>query len=162
MRVGLISDTHGLLRSEALEALEGADLVLHAGDVGATEVLDQLGILGQVLAVRGNVDRAVALSRLPARRILCLEGWRVLLVHDRSAVSAAEASAVDVVVSGHSHKPVVIPGEPLWVNPGSAGPRRFRLPVSVGWLDLSGPAPRAMLQTLAVPGSRTRVRTGFP
>ncbi len=160
MRVGLISDTHGLVRPEALRALSTADLILHAGDVGKRVVLDQLMQVAPVEGVRGNVDRSLDLADLPARRLLCLAGWRVLLVHDRREVTPQEAAEVDVVVCGHSHRPYVLPGSPLWVNPGSSGPRRFSLPVSVGWLDLSGDMPCALLQSLCVPPPARRVRQG--
>ena len=161
MRVGLISDTHGLVRPEALFALEGADLILHAGDVGKKAVLEQLRKVAPVEAVRGNVDRTQPLAALPERRQLQLAGWRVLLVHDRRQVAPEEALGVDVVVYGHSHKPLVTPGTPLWANPGSAGPRRFSLPVSVGWLELSGSVPRALLQPLCLSGVDTkRVKPG--
>lgn len=162
MRVGLISDTHGLLRPEACSALRGADLILHAGDVGKADVLVGLASEAEVLAVRGNVDRSPDLAALPARRLVHLAGWTVLLVHDGTEVTPAAAAACDVVVCGHSHRPAVSPGRPLWVNPGSAGPRRFRLPVSVGWLMLSGPVPSASLRTLSVPPSRSRLRPGRP
>lgn len=148
MRVGLIADTHGLLRSEAVTALAGSDCILHAGDVGKPEIVDALKRIAPVHAVRGNVDHGGTTGELPERLDLELAGWRVLIVHERSAAGAAPDA--DVVVFGHSHQPLVARmGDILWVNPGSAGPRRFRLPVSVGWLDLTGEEPQAFLETLA-------------
>lgn len=155
MRVGLLSDTHGLVRPEALAELAGASLILHAGDVGSARVLRALEPLAEVVAVRGNVDRDGEVAQLPERRLLTLAGWRILLVHRRQDVGETQA---DVVVFGHSHKPLVERDGPLWVNPGSAGPRRFSLPVGVGWLDLRGEQPVASLVTLAVPPPRKRVR----
>ncbi len=155
MRVGLIADTHGLLRPEAVTALAGSDCILHAGDIGKAEVIDGLSRVAPVHAVRGNVDLGETVSELPERLELELAGWRILVVHERSAAGAT--ADVDVVIFGHSHQPLVeCQGNTLWVNPGSAGPRRFRLPVSVGWLELAGRRPRAFLKTLTVMPSRRR------
>ena len=135
MRIGLIADTHGLLRPEAVSLMAGADAILHAGDVGRDHVLDGLGALAPVHAVRGNVDRAGAVRDLPDRLELELLGVTIVVIHERPAPS--EVPDADVVVFGHSHQPIVEEsGGRLWINPGSAGPRRFRLPVSVGWLNL--------------------------
>jgi putative phosphoesterase len=155
MRVGLIADTHGLLRAEAVNALAGSDCILHAGDVGKPEIIEGLTRIAPVHAVRGNVDRAGTVSELPERLELDLAGWRILIVHERPA--AGRAPGADVVVFGHSHLPLVERArDKLWVNPGSAGPRRFRLPVSVGRLELAGRRPEARLETLAVSPSRRR------
>jgi hypothetical protein len=134
--VGLISDTHGLVRPEALAALRGVDRIVHAGDVGAPEVLAALRRIAPVTAVRGNNDRGAWAERLPERATLTAGGRKILVVHDRSVVrEIAGARRVDAVVSGHSHKPGVERRDGvLWVNPGSAGPRRFSLPVAVARL----------------------------
>jgi putative phosphoesterase len=155
MRVGLISDTHGLLRPEALAALRGCDLLLHAGDVGDPAVLTALAQVAPLHAVRGNVDRWPGAEALPDHLDLELGAVRVHLLHDHATLPPN--TAADVVVCGHSHRPGVerIDGR-LVVNPGSAGPRRFSLPVSVGFLDLSGGTPHARCQRLEVPPARVR------
>jgi putative phosphoesterase len=140
LTVGVISDTHGLVRPEAVEALRGSDVILHAGDVGGNHVLSELGELAPVIAVRGNVDGGWA-RLLPERRLLDLGGVSVLILHDRALVgpdpflSEGEAASGRIVVFGHSHQPLAEKRKGvLWFNPGSAGPRRFDLPVSVGRL----------------------------
>ncbi len=136
--IGLISDTHGLVRPEALRALAGVAQIVHAGDVGSQEVLDALGRLAPVVAVRGNNDRGPFAERLPERAVLERPGLRLLVVHDGHEVAREPAlDAFDVIVTGHSHRPRVEDrAGVLHVNPGSAGPRRFRLPVSVARLAL--------------------------
>lgn len=150
MKVGLISDTHGLLRPQALEALAGADLILHAGDVGAEGVLEALAHVAPVRAVRGNVDRGDWAARLPETEVVEAGGTLIYLLHDLNALDLEPAAAgVGVVLSGHSHQPAVFErAGVLYVNPGSAGPRRFRLPVSVGWLHLGEGGPRAEIVEL--------------
>jgi putative phosphoesterase len=140
LTVGVVSDTHGLVRPEAIEALRGSDVILHAGDIGGSHVLSELGELAPVIAVRGNVDRGWA-RLLPERRRLDLGGLSVLILHDRALVGPdpfqpeAEAASGRIVVFGHSHQPLAERRKGvLWFNPGSAGPRRFHLPVSVGRL----------------------------
>ena len=135
LTVGVVSDTHGLLRPEAVEALRGSDVILHAGDVGGTHVLQELAELAPVIAVRGNVDGGWA-HLLPERRRLELGEVPVLLLHDRALLGVDPAAeGLRVVVFGHSHQPLADRRcGVLWFNPGSAGPRRFRLPVSVGRL----------------------------
>lgn len=143
MLIGVISDTHGLLRPEALQALAGVDLILHSGDVGAAQILPQLEGIAPVHAVRGNVDTGPWADSLPLHRDLTLAGVRVHLVHIREEARADDA---DVVIFGHSHQPVVETlGDTLWFNPGSAGPRRFRLPISLGLLRIEGGRARAEL-----------------
>jgi uncharacterized protein len=142
MRIGLISDTHGLLRPEALAALAGAEAILHAGDVGRASVLEGLAAIAPVHAIRGNIDRDGPIAELPDERILDLAGHRIQIVHDGKHATVAEG--VRVLVCGHSHKPLVETRDGvLWVNPGSAGPRRFTLPVCVGWLVLTDGSPIA-------------------
>lgn len=139
-RIGIISDTHGLMRPEALRALAGVDHILHAGDVGAPEVLERLRELAPVSAVRGNVDRGVWAQALPETDLVEAAGRTFYLVHDVDDLDVDPAAAgVCAVVSGHSHRPAVLRRRGvLYVNPGSAGPRRFRLPVTVGLIDVSG------------------------
>ena len=134
--VGLISDTHALVRPEALAALAGVSCIVHAGDVGAPAVLEALGRLAPVTAVRGNNDRGAWAARLPETAEVVVGGRRLLVVHERTHVAARTPDAgVEVVVSGHSHRPAVERRDGvLFVNPGSAGPRRFALPVTVARL----------------------------
>lgn len=149
-RIGLISDTHGLVRPEALAALQGCQQVLHGGDIGGPEVLAALAAVAPVLAVRGNNDFGALARDLPETLDLAIDGVRIHIVHDLPAGrAAAEGSGARVVVSGHSHRPQVHErAGVLYVNPGSAGPRRFRLPVTLAVLELGGGAPRAMLVPL--------------
>lgn len=156
MRIGLIADTHGLVRPEALAELAGAELILHAGDIGKTAVLDALAQLAPVEAIAGNVDRGWC--ELPECRVLEIADHQVVLVHDRSSLDGPPPPG-SIVVCGHSHRPAIERvGGVLWVNPGSAGPRRFSLPVGVGWLELGAGAPTARLVTLDVPPPRRRAR----
>jgi uncharacterized protein len=137
-RIGLVSDTHGLVRPEALAALRGCNLVLHAGDVGSSEVLQEFGQLAPVVAVRGNTDRGAWADGLPeAEEVQVGTTWLHLLHQlDRLSIDPS-AAGFDVVVHGHSHKPSVeTRNGVLYVNPGSAGPRRFNLPVSVARLEI--------------------------
>lgn len=142
LRIGLVSDTHGLLRPEALDWLRGCDHILHAGDIGDPAILDALRTLAPLDAVRGNNDRGDWAAALPETLTLALDGVRLHLLHDLAELAIDPAAAgVQVVVSGHSHKPLVQQrGGVLVINPGSAGPRRFKLPVSAGELriDASG------------------------
>ena len=132
--VGIISDTHGLLREEALAALAGVDLILHGGDIGPPEIIERLSEIAPVHAVLGNVDKG---DWLPTMRTIDIESVRVLLLHDISSFRSTDG--VRVVVFGHSHKPLVEErGGVLLVNPGSAGPRRFKLPVTVARMRVDG------------------------
>jgi uncharacterized protein len=132
---GLISDTHGLLRDEAVDALAGSDLIIHAGDVGRPEILDRLREIAPVVAVRGNVDHGAWAEALPETARANAGGVRVYVLHDLKQLGGA--SGFDVAISGHSHKAREEWREGvLYVNPGSAGPRRFRLPITVAKLDL--------------------------
>jgi hypothetical protein len=134
----LISDTHGLLRPEAVRALEGADLIIHAGDVGAPEILDVLRAVAPVVAVRGNVDTGAWASALPATAVAEANGTLIYVLHDLNELDLDPAAAgFGVVVSGHSHTPASSERSGvLFVNPGSAGRRRFKLPVTVARVDL--------------------------
>ena len=136
--VGIISDTHGLLRPEALHALQGSDLIIHAGDVGRPEILDALRTLAPVVAVRGNIDRDEWAAPLPLVASVSAGSAVIYVLHDVHQLDLdPAASGFQVVVSGHSHKPSRTERNGvLYLNPGSAGPRRFKLPVTVARLDL--------------------------
>jgi putative phosphoesterase len=136
--IGLISDTHGLLRPQALHALEGSDLIIHAGDVGNPEILDALKTIAPVYAVRGNVDTEPWALALPANEIVETLSATIYVLHDAHALDLDPAAAgFHIIVSGHSHKPTRTEhGGVLFLNPGSAGPRRFDLPVTVALLHV--------------------------
>jgi putative phosphoesterase len=140
--VGLISDTHGLLREEALRALEGSDLIIHAGDVGKPEILETLSAIAPVVAVKGNIDQGPWAGTWPATAEAEAGQTRMYVVHDVQDLDLDPAAAgYQVVVSGHSHKPGCTQrAGVLYINPGSAGPRRFKLPATIARLDL-GPTP---------------------
>ena len=140
MLVGLISDTHGLLRPEALAALAGADLIVHAGDVGTDAILPALRRVAPAFAVRGNVDAGDWADELPLRLDVDAGGMRLHVVHRIADLEADAAGAgLAAVVFGHSHKPSLEWRDGvLYCNPGSAGPRRFKLPISVARLEVSG------------------------
>lgn len=134
--IGLISDTHGLLRPEALDALRGCGRIVHAGDICDPSVLQALAELAPVIAVRGNNDRGDWAAALPASTTLQVGTVRIQVIHDLAELGTPSAG---VVVSGHSHKPSVVRRDGcLYVNPGSAGPRRFKLPISLGRLRIDG------------------------
>jgi uncharacterized protein len=139
VRIGLISDTHGLLRPEALAFLAGCDHLVHAGDIGGPEILEGLAAIAPLSVVRGNNDHAPWAAAIPASLTLALGGVRLHAVHDIAELGLVPAEAgVQVVVSGHSHKPSLAErAGVLYINPGSAGPRRFTLPISVGELRIA-------------------------
>jgi len=139
--VGLISDTHGLLRQEALTALKGSDLIIHAGDVGKPGIIGELRALAPVVEVRGNVDKEDWASHLPRTAVVEARSALIYVLHDIQQLDRDPAAAeFDIVVSGHSHKPSHIERSGVtYLNPGSAGPRRFQLPITVARLDLRGP-----------------------
>jgi putative phosphoesterase len=139
-RVGLISDTHGLLRPAAIDFLRGCQRIVHAGDIGGPAILDALSAVAPVTAVRGNNDRDGAVGELPETATVELGAVRLHVLHDlRELAIDPRAEGVHVVVSGHSHKPLVEQREGvLYVNPGSAGRRRFKLPIAVGELVIDG------------------------
>lgn len=141
--VGVISDTHGLLRPEAMAALEGCDLVIHAGDVGDPAILDRLRSIAPVRAVRGNVDRRPPLSALPATEWVEMGGTTFYVLHILEELDLDPAAVgVDVVVYGHSHRPALERRDGVvWLNPGSAGPRRFDLPVTLARVVLDPGTP---------------------
>jgi len=137
-KVGVISDTHGLIRPEALERLRGSDLIVHCGDIGAPVVLDALGAIAPVRAVRGNNDRGPWASTLPVDEVIEVGIHTLYVIHDLAQLSLEPAAAgFAAVLSGHSHRPCVEKRKGvLFINPGSAGPRRFSLPVAVAQLVL--------------------------
>ena len=150
--VGLISDTHGVLRPEAVDALGGVTAIVHAGDVGDPGILDRLGRIAPVTAVRGNVDRGDLARRLPATAVATVDGVSIYVLHILDELDLDPGTAgVHVVVSGHTHEPLIHTRRGvLYVNPGSAGPRRFRLPVTVALLTVGEGAPRAEIVPLQV------------
>lgn len=152
MRVGLISDTHGLLRPAAVEALQGSDLILHAGDIGKPEVLEELQAIAPVIAVRGNNDNGDWAEAIPERKTIQVGGVGIHLLHILKQLSlASETVDIGVVISGHSHQPLIEQrAGMLFINPGSAGPRRFKLPVSVAHLYIEDATVRAEIVELAV------------
>ncbi|WP_128253734.1 metallophosphoesterase family protein [Falsirhodobacter deserti] len=151
-RVGVISDTHGLLRPEALEALGGVRHILHAGDIGDLDHLDALARIAPVTGIRGNIDRGHWAEVLPDTVSLTVGSLRIHMIHDRKALQAdAQAEGWDVVISGHSHRPSIEETDSiLWLNPGAAGPRRFRLPITLAFLWEEAGRPRAMIHPLPV------------
>jgi putative phosphoesterase len=151
VRIGLISDTHGLLRPEAVRALAGVAQIIHAGDVGGSEVLAGLRAIAPIHAVRGNNDRDAWADSLPLRLSLDIAGINIHVLHDLSELHPAQgAGGYRVVVAGHSHKPSVVERDGvLYVNPGSAGPRRFKLPVSIGYLTIAAGVASARIRTLS-------------
>ncbi len=148
--VGLIADTHGLLRPEALEALRDTHLIIHAGDAGRAEILEALRGLAPVRAVQGNVDRGAWAEELPKDELVEVGEIRIYVYHGHEELDLdPKAAGCGVVVSGHSHKPGITEKQGiLYLNPGSAGPRRFKLPVTLMRLYLSGKAVRPELMHL--------------
>jgi uncharacterized protein len=149
LRIGLISDTHGLLRPEALAFLAGADHIIHGGDIGGPEILDRLRELAPLTVVRGNNDTAAWARALPETVLLHFEGVAVQVIHDLKALRPDGAGRPRVVVSGHSHKPTQAERDGiLYINPGSAGRRRFSLPIAVAELLVDGARVQARIATL--------------
>ena len=138
--IGVISDTHGLLRPEAVAALRGVEMILHAGDIGKPEILDELSKIAPVTAVCGNNDTGDWARDIPDRQRLKIGGVSIYMLHDLKELnSPGEAIDAGVVISGHSHKPSMEERDGvLYLNPGSAGPRRFKLPVTVALLNIEG------------------------
>ncbi len=153
--VGLISDTHGLLRPEAVALLRGSDFIIHAGDVGDPRILDELAALAPVTAVRGNIDRGAWAEALPETAVLAVGEALIYVIHKIDALDLDPAAAgFRAVVFGHSHQPGCrIRDGVLHVNPGSAGPRRFSLPISLGRLSVAGTTLTASLETLEPSGA---------
>jgi hypothetical protein len=142
--VGVISDTHGLLRPQAVKALAGSELIIHAGDVGNPDIIPSLEALCPVIAVRGNIDKGDWANALPRCAVAEVLSKAIYVIHDVSELDLDPAEAgISVVVSGHSHRPAsTVRGGVLYLNPGSAGPRRFQLPVTVARLELDHSRPQ--------------------
>jgi putative phosphoesterase len=151
-RVGLISDTHGLVRLQALDALNGVDLIIHAGDIGAPEVIDALKRIAPVVAIKGNNDREGWAKSLPDMKLVKTTDVKLFIIHNVKELNFDPAArGIQVVISGHSHKPSVGNRDGvLYVNPGSAGPRRFKLPIAVGKLQVEGMQVRAEIIELEI------------
>ena len=152
MLIGIISDTHGLLRPEAVLALRGSDLIIHAGDVGNPEILDELRLIAPTFAVRGNVDTARWANALPATEVVEAAGLQLYVLHDLATLDLDPKSAgFAAVISGHSHKPSAdMRHGVLYLNPGSAGPRRFKLPICLARLRVTGSELRHELVELQI------------
>jgi len=152
IRIGLISDTHNLLRPEARVALKGVDRIIHAGDICDAAVLRELEAIAPVTAVRGNNDRGAWAQALQERERIEIGGVAIYVVHDLHDIDIVpESSGVKVVITGHSHRPLMkMENGVLYINPGSAGPRRFKLPISIGFLEIAGGRAKGRLQTLEV------------
>jgi putative phosphoesterase len=152
MRVGVISDTHGLLRPEVVPALQGVEHILHAGDVGDISILDRLRQIAPVTAIRGNIDSSGACAALPATEAVVLADCLVYMVHALADLDLHPGAAgVGVVVYGHSHKAVVeTRNGVLYLNPGSAGPRRFHLPVTLAVMNISAGSASAEILPLGI------------
>jgi uncharacterized protein len=147
MLIGVISDTHALLRPEAVDALRGAELIIHAGDIGSEEVIAGLKALAPVTAVRGNCDGGHWADSYPEMQKVTAEGAPIIVIHDLVQLLArGPVKGARVVISGHSHKPLIRENDGiLYINPGSAGRRRFKLPVTVALLKVDGTAVSAKI-----------------
>jgi len=156
--LGVISDTHGLVRPEALAALAGVERIVHAGDIGSPDVLSRLGRVAPVVAVRGNNDRDAWAASIPETEVVEIGGVSLYVLHDLHELDLdPRAAGFAAVIAGHSHQPRMDERDGvLYLNPGSAGPRRFKLPISLARLTVTGPRVRAELVTLEIP----RLRAG--
>ena len=154
MKIGVISDTHGLLRPEALEFLRGSEHIIHAGDIGSPEIVPALEKIAPVTAIRGNVDTQPWARRFAETEVVELEGFHIYVIHDVNALDLKPAAAgFAAVISGHSHKPGQATRDGvLYFNPGSAGPRRFSLPVSAGRLEIGREGIKGSLHRLDIRG----------
>lgn len=138
--IGIISDTHGLLRPEVFAALQGADLIIHAGDIGDLQIIDKLEVISPVVAVRGNMDNELRSHNLKKTEVVDLGGHVFYVLHDVSRLDIEPSSAhISTVIHGHTHRPVIHKHDGvLYINPGSAGPRRPKLPVTVAVINMKG------------------------
>jgi uncharacterized protein len=152
--IGIISDTHGLLRPEALTPFMGAERIVHAGDIGSPNVIEKLETVAPVIAIRGNNDKAPWADNRPDTLLFEVRGHTIHVLHDLNQIDLSpKAAGVAVVISGHSHKPGIEEHEGvLFINPGSAGPRRFRLPIAVAKLYVADDSVRAEIIELKLPG----------
>lgn len=148
--IGIISDTHKLLRPEAIDSLQGVDLILHAGDIGAEEIIDQLGEIAPVKAIRGNIDKGDWASRFPINEVVAVSGNLIYILHNLADLDLEPAATgFAVVVSGHSHVPKISGRDGvLFINPGSAGPRRFKLPIALAKLTVDEFGLHAIIEEL--------------
>ncbi len=150
MIIGVISDTHGLLRPEAEERLAGVDHIVHAGDIGSPEIVPQLRAIAPTTAIRGNVDKQAWAQSFPPREVVVLADRTIYVIHDLGELNLDPvATGLDIVISGHSHRPRVdtIDGV-LYLNPGSAGPRRFGLPITLATIEMTVDAMRPEIHEL--------------
>ena len=166
--IGIISDTHGLVRPEIAEAFSGVDLILHAGDIGTTEVIEELRSIAPIMAVRGNNDKGTWANAIPETEVVQIGSVRIYMLHDLKGIDLNPAArGFQVVISGHSHRPSIETRDAvLFLNPGSAGPRRFKLPISVARLTVDGSAVNGEIIDLSQAwGNRPSVkrpRSGVP
>jgi putative phosphoesterase len=148
-RIGIISDTHGLLRPEAERGLTGVDHIIHAGDIGRPEIVEALRRIAPVTAIRGNVDGGEWAREYPDTKLLRLAGKSIYILHDLKTLQADPGAGVDVIISGHSHVPKIdTVGGVLYLNPGSAGRRRFKLPITLATLEVLPEAMRPAIHHL--------------
>jgi uncharacterized protein len=160
IRIGVISDTHGLLRPEAITFLQGSDQIIHGGDIGPEAILQRLARLAPVIAVRGNNDTEAWAQALPESRLVQVAAVRLYVIHDLAGIDMEpQAAGIAAVISGHSHRPSIHERDGiLYVNPGSAGPRRFKLPIAVAELLIEGSSVTARIVELPVAGGAGRAR----
>ena len=151
IQIGVISDTHGLLRPEAVAALRGSERIIHAGDVGSPEILTALAGIAPLTAIRGNIDKSAWARKLPATEVVEVGRTSIYVIHDLGQLDLKpEAAGFKVVIYGHSHVPKVETRDGvLYFNPGSAGPRRFKLPITLGRLHIEGRDVRAGIVTIS-------------
>src|SRR4029453_2286964 len=150
-RIGIISDTHGLLRPEAERALTGVNHIIHAGDIGRPEIIDALRRIAPVSAIRGNVDSGEWACQYPDTKLGRLAGKPIYVLHDLKTLQVDPGAGIDVIVSGHSHVPKIdTVGGVLYLNPGSAGPRRFKLPTTVATAEVTPEGMRPEIHDLGV------------
>jgi putative phosphoesterase len=156
--VGVISDTHGVIRPQAIDALRGCDLLIHAGDIGDPDVLERLRALAPLTVVRGNIDNDAWATRIPPTEVVEVDGRHFYVLHDLAQLDLDPVAAgFAVVVSGHSHRPATERRQGvLYLNPGSAGPRRFRLPVTVALVRVTRDEVRPEIVDLHVASLRSR------
>lgn len=148
-RIGIISDTHGLLRPEEERGLAGVNHIIHAGDIGRPEIVDALRRIAPVTAIRGNVDNGEWAREYPDTKLVRLAAKSIYVLHDLKALQAGLGTSIDVIVSGHSHVPKIdTAGGVLYLNPGSAGPRRFRLPITIATLEVTSQGMRPEIHDL--------------
>lgn len=150
--IGVISDTHGLLRPEAIDRLTGVDHIIHAGDIGGPYIVPGLENIAPVTAIRGNIDQAAWANSFADQEILDIAGYKIFILHNRNELDHdPKAAGFDILISGHSHKPnIETIDEILYLNPGSAGPRRFTLPISLAFLELSAGSILPRIHEIAV------------